>query len=72
MNWIKVLYPEKRTIFVNGRELGNTNALKFLGEDGEYRFDLGEPRDYEPTSQQLSVVGTSRARPIILRFQPKP
>ena len=69
MNWVKVIYPEQRKVFVGKDELGNTNRLQFLGEDGTYRFHLGEPVDYKPSSQLRKVAGTSRARPFVLRFQ---
>lgn len=69
MNWIKVLYPEQRKVFVDGAELGNTNKKQFVGEDGTYTFDLGTPVDYKPRSIRRAVSGTSRDRPLVLRFQ---
>lgn len=68
MNSIKVLFEEMRIVYVNGNALGDTNEILFLGEDGTYSFDLGEPRDYHPREQTLAVEGASRRHPFIIEF----
>ncbi len=71
MNWVKVLYPEKRTIYIGGTALGSTNTTQFVGEDATHVFHLGEPVDYKPKSMKRRVAGTSRRAPLVLQFEPK-
>ncbi len=68
MNSIKVNFDGMRTVYVDGRPLGDTNEVLFLGEDGTYTFDLGEPKDYHPYEHTLSVSGASRRNPLIIEF----
>ena len=68
MNSIKVIFDEVRTVYVDGSPLGDTNEVLFLGEDGTYTFDLGEPINYHPNEHTLSVSGTSRRNPLIIEF----
>lgn len=69
LNWVKVRYPEQRKVYIDGELLGNTNRLKYVGEDGTYCFDLGEPRNYTPRSRTARLRGTSRKKPLILVFR---
>jgi len=68
MNWIKVIFDGTRVVYANGKILGDTNETLFLGEDGTYIFDLGEPRNYHPSEQTLAVSGTSRRHPLVIVF----
>ena len=68
MNWLKVIFDGARVVYVNGKILGDTNEPLFLGEDGTYTFDLGEPRNYHPGEQTLAVSGTSKRHPLIIKF----
>ena len=73
MPWIKARYaPGGKRVFVDGEDIGNVNKLKFIGEDGSYRFDLGPGNDYKPASMLRDVTGSTRLRPLILEFEPKP
>jgi hypothetical protein len=71
MNWVRVSYPEQRTVNIDGTPLGNTNKKLFVGEDGTHVFDLGEPADYKPSSMRRRVEGTSRRQPLELEFERK-
>jgi len=71
VNWVRVSYPERRKVYIDGTYLGYTNARQFVGEDGTYTFDLGEPLDYKPKSMRRVVAGTSRSRPLELAFEPR-
>ena len=71
MEWVKVSYPEIRRVFVEGQDLGATNEVLPLGEDGTYNFDLGTPVDYEPARIQRAVSGTSEQAPLEIRFEQK-
>ncbi len=71
MAWIKVYYPDQRTVYVDSEGLGNTNKLIFVGVDGTHDIDLGEPVDYKPKSMRRRIVNTTRRRPLELTFEPK-
>ena len=68
MNWVKVIFDGLRQVYVDGKELGDTNEILFLGEDGTYTFDLGEPKDYNPPDVTTEVSGTSRRHPKEIQF----
>jgi hypothetical protein len=70
VNWIRVTYPLQRSVFAEGKRLGNTNKLLFVGEDATLRLHLGMPIDYKPKSVTRRVAGTSRSRPLELVFDP--
>ncbi len=70
MNWIKVLYPRRRCVSVDGTRLGYTNQPLLIGEDGTYSVDLGEPKNYSPQQHRPTVSGTTRRRPLELTFVP--
>lgn len=67
MEWIKVLYPQKRDVFVDGRRSGET-GVKLIVARGRHRFDLGAPHDYSPGHRDVSVTGTSPLSPMLIEF----
>jgi hypothetical protein len=69
VNWVKVLYPEKRTVYIGDTPLGSTNTKQCVGEDATHVFHLGEPVDYKPKSMRRRAAGTSRRDPLVLRFE---
>jgi hypothetical protein len=68
MNWILVVFDGIRTVYADGIALGDTNQTLFLGEDGTYTIDLGEPENYSPSEIKKKIFGTSRENPEIIRF----
>lgn len=62
MQWIKVLYPFTRDVYVDGELCGRTNHVMAVGS-GTQRIDLGSPVDYAPPRRIVTVTGTSQARP---------
>ena len=73
MEWMEVVYPEDREVFIAGLETpcGRTNRKVPIGE-GTHTFHLGDPDDYEPPTVQVSISGTTEMQPCIVRaFQPK-
>lgn len=68
MEWIKVLYPQKRDVFVDGRRSGETD-VKMIVARGRHRFDLGAPHDYSPGHQDVTVTGTSPLSPMPIEFR---
>lgn len=59
MNWIKVVFSEQRTVFVDDQPLGGTNEVLMLGESGTYTFHLGEPQNYQPAAITRQVSATT-------------
>lgn len=69
IQFVKVIYPTKRTVNVDHLELGDTGEL--LKMDAGHRiFDLGAPLDYMPGSQTVRVGGTTRDKPLLVVFTP--
>jgi hypothetical protein len=67
MEFVKVLFPSVRPVFVDGAQQGQTGKLLRL-QAGTHRFDLGVPRDYTPPSRTLPIIGTSREQPMEVAF----
>ncbi|MBU0484187.1 MAG: PEGA domain-containing protein [Proteobacteria bacterium] len=68
MNWIKVVFDGMRTVFADGKELGETNKVLYLGESGTYDFSLGGPGNYRPLKKKVQVSGTTRQHPLVIEF----
>ena len=69
--YVKVTFHVDRSVRVDGSDAGFTNK-EFQVESGEHRFDLGEPKDYVPDVQVVTVNNTLPGHPKIIAFQPKP
>jgi hypothetical protein len=69
MEWVKVIYPGTRDVFVDERRVGQTNVVLAVPQ-GSHRFHLGVPSDYAPRRRTLEVVGTSPLVPQELAFGP--
>src|SRR5216684_3707001 len=66
--FVCVNYPENRGVLVDGTLVGNTNQT-FAVEQGTHTFDLGNPVDYTPTSQTISVYNQTDPRyPLSINF----
>ena len=61
----------KRRVFIDNQRQGMTGARQGLPE-GMHIFDLGDPVDYTPSSQEIEVTGTSAADPMVIEFTPIP
>ncbi len=68
MEWVKVKYWRRRTVFIDGHPIGVTNRLLRVGE-GRHRFELSPPKNYTPEQQTRMVRNTSRVRPLIIVFR---
>jgi hypothetical protein len=69
--YVKVTFPIDRLVRVDRVNAGFTNK-EFQVESGEHRFDLGEPRNYTPDEQVVTVNNTLPGHPQIIAFQPRP
>lgn len=68
-NWCRVEFPEDRRVKVNRRWNGKTNALKFLGEDGTYKFSV-EGDDSRPQEiEERDVSGYTKWSPLVVTFR---
>ncbi len=68
--YVKVTFPTNRPVRVDRKAAGITNK-EFQVESGEHRFDLGEPKDYTPDEQVVTVNNTLSGQPQIIAFQIK-
>jgi len=68
--YVKVVFPDARSVFVDGHDAGSTNK-EFQVEAGEHRFHLGEPRNYTPDVQVVTVNNTLPGQPRTITFLPK-
>ena len=71
MAWIFVRYPTTRRVLVDDEDLGETNALLFVGVDGTHTISLDSPLDFEPEFVTRRVINSSREDPVEFDFQPK-
>jgi hypothetical protein len=71
LEWIKVLYPRTRDVYVEGVLCGVTNKVLAVAP-GRQRVDLGTPLDYTPSRRTVTVSGTSPSRPCEITFTPLP
>lgn len=68
MEWVIVIYPRVRDVFVDNIRSGQTNAKLAMAE-GTYTVHLGTPIDYNPREHTVAVTGTSEAIPMEIKFE---
>ncbi|MBC8086030.1 MAG: hypothetical protein H7Z40_02095 [Phycisphaerae bacterium] len=71
MEFVIVVYPTERDVFVGGGPLGKTGK-KLKLQTGTHTFDLDVPLDYAPAAQTIPVSGTTKLDPLLVVFTPKP
>jgi hypothetical protein len=71
MEWIIVIYPESRNVFMDDEWIGFTNTLLAAGE-GTHNFYLDSPQDYVPANQMLDVSATTAGFPLKITFSKAP
>jgi len=71
LEWVKVLYPRTRDVYIDDELCGETNVPLAVGQ-GTQQIDLGAPADYTPARRRVTVTGTSQTRPREVVFTPKP
>ena len=67
--FVKVTFPGRRQMYVDGKPCGFTNDVIQV-QTGTHTFDLGAPRNYQPSSQTVRVTGTLAPQPMIIAFKP--
>lgn len=68
MEYIRVTYPESRTVYIDGEENGDTGAMLRV-EEGRHTINLGDPRDYTPKWRRPVVTGTNSRDPMVIEFE---
>ncbi len=67
MEYVIVSFPAKRFVYIDGQSGGATNEVLRI-EAGSHEFDLGEVKDYEPSSLVVAVQGTTVLQPMKIAF----
>jgi hypothetical protein len=62
---------QTRRVFIDNQKQGMTGVRQGVPE-GMHIFDLGDPVDYQPPSQEIEVTGTSASDPMVVKFAPVP
>jgi hypothetical protein len=70
MEFVKVTYYRRRTVYIDGDESGFTNTLLRVNR-GTHKFELSAPDNYTPTFRTPFVKDTIPALPMIIEFEPK-
>ena len=68
MEYVIVIFPEKREVIIDGDPGGNTGEALMV-EKGTHRFQLGDPQDYKPKWRQPTVEDTTVASPMEITFE---
>jgi len=68
MEYVQVLGPKERTVFIDGRPAGLTNTTLMV-ETGTHEFNLDQPVNYRPSSQLAMVTNTTSISPFLIKFE---
>jgi hypothetical protein len=67
MQFIRVTFPDRRTVFIDGGATGRTGVTLTIDE-GPHDVDLGTPQNYTPSQQSVNPFGTSLENPEAVPF----
>jgi hypothetical protein len=70
MEYVKVIFPTDRFVYIDGDKNGNTNEV-LRADAGTHVFDLGPLANYQPASRKVLVKNTSEIEPLEIEFYPK-
>ena len=70
MEHVKVTFPTKRLVFIDGEQNGYTNDVLRV-DAGTHMFDLGNVRNYRPASRKVMVRDTTVLEPLEIAFTKK-
>lgn len=68
MEYVTVIFPDERTVLIDGEEAGLT-GMTLIVEEGTHTFSLGEPWDYVPRAMTLTISGTTSVKPREVLFE---
>jgi hypothetical protein len=67
MEYVKVIFPEKREVIIDGQEEGSTGDVLFVVK-GTHTIGLSDPQNYTPKSQECVVKDTTFVKPMEVTF----
>ncbi len=67
--FVVVTFPARRSVFMDNQPMGHTGDRLTI-QTGFHEFDLGSPADYTPATQNVNVVNTTAANPMVVPFAP--
>jgi hypothetical protein len=70
MEYVKVVFPTRRRVYVDGEQNGYTNQVLRV-DAGTHVFDLGPLANYRPASRKTMVGETTVLEPLEIRFRPR-
>lgn len=70
MEYVKVIYPTRRMVYIDGEQNGYTNQVLRVGA-GTHVFELGRMRNFEPSFCRVTINNTTVLEPLEIVFRPK-
>jgi hypothetical protein len=68
MEFVKVIFPKKREVLIDGEKCGFTGEVLRVGI-GTHTFELSDPQDFTPKSQDAVVKDTTFVKPMEVIFE---
>ena len=68
MEYVKVIFPERREVIIDG-ESGGCTGVRLMIEKGTHRFELSGPKNYKPKWRQPVVKDTTFVSPMMVTFE---
>ena len=70
MEYVKVTFPTKRLVYIDGEQNGSTNDVLRV-DAGTHIFELGNLANYRPSQRKVLVQDTSVLEPLEIAFYRK-
>ena len=67
MEYVKVTFPTRRMVYIDGELNGYTNEVLRV-DTGTHLFELGHLQNYEPASHTVLVQDTTVLEPLEIAF----
>ena len=67
MEYVKVTFPTRRLVYIDGEESGYTNTVLRV-DAGTHVFTLGKVANFRPASRKVTVEDTSVLEPLEVKF----
>jgi hypothetical protein len=67
MEWLEVVFPGTRDVFIGDRLVGATNML-LITREGPQTIHLGPGGGYKPRYRNVNVTATAADNPMIVAF----
>ena len=67
MEYVVVVFPTDRLVYIDGEENGSTNEVLRI-DAGTHLFELGNLANFRPASRTVTVQGTTVLEPLEIRF----